>query len=1139
MNWFRSASDQDNPDNSQDPNANTTPDANELRRRRLAKLEAEQAAEKQRRKEFEERKAKWEAEQRAKTAAAGAALPPNPVQTVAPPPKPKPAKPEPQNEPKPKRIAPTLPTCEEMVSRTISKCLGLAMSSAQASSDAEYLPDLLNQLRLDSGLADGQELLLSLDMHADDILINRINSEPKQLQYLFQSFSRCGQQMSDINSSRRLSGEEQSDTRKQLLETVTDVEKRILTYSGMVLSGSFMQSESDMSFSEYLLSESIPPGFIRSLFLRYSDDDSPGMEDLETVFVAMLHSLRAKAVVSLSLSSSGFLKPYKALATLLKHKEICKMLTADPSFVPQLSGSTPQSRLREFSTVSYLYPFFKISALPGLPLHLPTQFPEDPTIATSMFPNPSMLDRAEAEGAMYSLRSSLSVARTVLHQICLSLLKAGPDSKQAMLTWFGTVCNINKKRTAMNPDPREISGDGFMLNIMHVLLKLCDPIIGGGWKMLEKINPLYSQSSYRIDYVDETRLAADTNMLKRWWVDQRNENAQESLTRHLEVAAREAGVAQSSLEASSSDQHDIVSVPIPSSFNFVTECFFLALRAIQLGFISVANTHDETIMRTLRQMKEIVDNLEAAKASGILEPLQESQLVIMKRRYDSCLQMKLCYDVYLRDPECLAALVRFAAADAEWLMKKVLSKPERDSLLPLPIPVDPVFASLPEHTVETITSVLLQTIRTDARIVDENSGYLDEIVGFCVVGAASPLHIKNPYLRAKLIEFLWAIFPTSPPLDSEEDDDGQYRRNPAMEALFAGHKLSREFLPGAMFRLYVDVEHTGSHNQFYDKFSIRYHIGSILESLWYMPDYRKSVRNEARDETRFLRFVNMVLNDANHLLDSTLDDLEQIHSLQSLIEGNSPEWQSLSDEEKKEKKEHLQKLEGSAKGYNQLGNNNVKLLCLLTDDAVVRRIFLRPEMVSRVAEMLNYLLDRLCGKRCSDLKVLDPDKYKWKPRLLLRRIMQTYVHFIGEESFAIAIARDGRSYNADLFAKAIRIAKRKALLTAPEVQSFEEVADAAAKAYEEDNKEEEDLGEIPDEFQDPVMSTLMRDPVKLPTSGVIMDRSVISRILLSDKFDPFNRKLLTEDMLIEEVELKQKIQDFIKERRHAARKSRS
>ncbi|CAN8074443.1 unnamed protein product [Agarophyton chilense] len=1140
MNWFRASNEEDKPNNSamQDSQSNTTPNADELRRRRLAKLEAELAAEKLRKKEFEERKARWEAEQKAKKDAEGAAVEATASDAqILPAPMPQ-KRAQPEEKPKPKRAPPPLPSAEEMASRAIARCLGLALSPAQASGESQYYRDLIEQLRVDSGVSEGQ-LILSVDIHADDILINRINDEPQPLLYLFKSFTRCGQQMSDIHSNRRLMGDEHKDRRTLLSEEVSGVEKRILTYAGMVLNGAFMDSGNDSTpFLTYLLNDTVPAGFIRALLNRYLEDDSPGMDDLEPVFLDALKDLRTLAVSSSSLSSSSFLRPYKALAALLHHKEICRILTSDPSFLPQLHGKNAQQRMREFSSVSYLYPFFKISALPGLPLHMPSHFPEDPSIATSMFPNPSMLDRREAEGTMFSLRSSLAVARTVLYQICLSLFKAGPEAKKAMLQWFGTVCNVNTKRTAMSPDPREISGDGFMLNVMHVLLKMSDPIVNGGWKMLEKIDPTYPQSTHRIDFTDETRLAADSDILKRWWVDKRNENAQESLTRQLEVAAREAGMSQSSLEAGPSSSDMQPALTVPSEFNFVTECFFLALRSIQLGFVSVANMHDETIMRTLQRMKEVIRDMEAAKQNGTLAPTQEPQLMMIKRRFDSFLQIKYCYDVYLRDPDCLTSLLRFAAADAEWLMKKVLAHPKRESLLPLPVPPEPTFASLPEHVVEAITSVLLQAIRTDPQIVDDNSTLLEDIVSFCIVGSASPLHIKNPYLRAKLIEFLWYIFPKGPPMDAEEDDDSSYQRNTPMEALFAGHKLSREFLPGAMFRLYVDVEHTGSHSQFYDKFSIRYHIGSILESLWYIPDYRKSVRKEARDETRFLRFVNMVLNDANHLLDSALDDLEQIHNLQTLIEGNSTEWTSLSEEEKSEKRDHLQKLEGSAKSYNQLSNNNVKLLCLLTDDAVVRRVFLRPEMVSRIAEMLNYLLDRLCGERLSNLKVAEPKKYLWKPRLLLRRILQTYIHFSGESSFATAVARDGRSYQAGLFARAIRIGKKKALLTAPEAQKLEELADDAARAYEEDNQEEEELGEIPDEFQDPVMSTLMRDPVRLPTSGVVMDRSVISRILLSDKFDPFNRKLLTEDMLVEAVDLKGRIQDFINERRREARKRR-
>jgi ubiquitin conjugation factor E4 B len=50
-------------------------------------------------------------------------------------------------------------------------------------------------------------------------------------------------------------------------------------------------------------------------------------------------------------------------------------------------------------------------------------------------------------------------------------------------------------------------------------------------------------------------------------------------------------------------------------------------------------------------------------------------------------------------------------------------------------------------------------------------------------------------------------------------------------------------------------------------------------------------------------------------------------------------------------------------------------------------------------------------------------------------------------------------------------------------------------------------------FLDPLMFTLMRDPVILPSSRNIVDRATIKSHLLSDAKDPFNRVPLT----IEEV----------------------
>lgn len=50
-------------------------------------------------------------------------------------------------------------------------------------------------------------------------------------------------------------------------------------------------------------------------------------------------------------------------------------------------------------------------------------------------------------------------------------------------------------------------------------------------------------------------------------------------------------------------------------------------------------------------------------------------------------------------------------------------------------------------------------------------------------------------------------------------------------------------------------------------------------------------------------------------------------------------------------------------------------------------------------------------------------------------------------------------------------------------------------------------------FSDPLMDTLMNDPVLLP-SGTIMDRPIIMRHLLNSQTDPFNRQTLTEEQLV-------------------------
>ena len=78
-------------------------------------------------------------------------------------------------------------------------------------------------------------------------------------------------------------------------------------------------------------------------------------------------------------------------------------------------------------------------------------------------------------------------------------------------------------------------------------------------------------------------------------------------------------------------------------------------------------------------------------------------------------------------------------------------------------------------------------------------------------------------------------------------------------------------------------------------------------------------------------------------------------------------------------------------------------------------------------------------------------------------------------------------------------------------------------------RETEDARSIPDAFVDPIMQTVMTDPVTLPGSGQVVDRATIRRHLLGDRTDPFSRSPLDESMLVPADELRRSIEKWREE----------
>eukprot|EP00967_Tisochrysis_lutea_P025229 scaffold29051_cov28-Tisochrysis_lutea.AAC.4 len=194
-----------------------------------------------------------------------------------------------------------------------------------------------------------------------------------------------------------------------------------------------------------------------------------------------------------------------------------------------------------------------------------------------------------------------------------------------------------------------------------------------------------------------------------------------------------------------------------------------------------------------------------------------------------------------------------------------------------------------------------------------------------------------------------------------------------------------------------------------------------------------------------------------------------------------------------------------------------------------------PELVGRVASMLNYFLAQLVGPKCSNLKVKEPEKYHFHPKKLLLNIATIITHFAPFDAFGQAVVRDERSYNPNNMGKAVRVLAsglppimgQKGLLALEAFRS--KCIDLKAAEQE----EEENLGEIPDDFLDPITMEIMVDPVRLP-SGTVIDRPTICRHLLSDETDPFTRQRLTVEMLVPDEDMKKRIEEFRLSRKRAA-----
>lgn len=699
---------------------------------------------------------------------------------------------------------------------------------------------------------------------------------------------------------------------------------------------------------------------------------------------------------------------------------------------------------------------------------------QDPAI-TQMFTNITKRTKNDVDNSILTIRNKLDSVQATVSDIVTLLLKAGGFAREQVLAWMEQAMFVNAERAKENPDVNITSTNGMFVNLTMVLLKLCGPFLTPNSNKAKLIKTEYLATQNPLFPFDETRLLGSGT-----------DNA--------------------------TSQQDDRQVMNTSDFNFITRCYFITARAVHLGPVGMMGQY----MRLLRQLSYFQSRMDAPNADPRL-----------KAHFDQMAAVKMIMDAELLHPDFLHEMIRFSLLTSAIVSSICTGFDVFDSStlsLPLPAPdveTNGVLKYVPEHLVDDLCSVLKFVARLQPKAL--NLFELKELLKMILIFLSSPSFVHSPHLRAKMSEVLFHIF-----LPSDESDERETAGTAFGIELLRTSSLAQRHLAPCLLGLYGDVEQTG----FYEKLEHRYNIACLLKYLWKLDGHKSAFLRISEDCESFVKFAHGLMNHINSLVTDALIALPEIKLLQEEMQ-NVTQWMALDESVREQKQSLLSDKERTVTSSLQLANETIHMMSYLTSE--IQEPFVKmPELEDRLVSMLNSVIVKLAGPRGVELKVNNPEQYKFRPKVMLKEIVETLLHFAHYPSFLQAVATNGY-YDGTVFRKCAQIVARTQLLELTDVQKFESFVGNLEKAAEGAANLEEVLGDIPEAFLDPLVFTLMKDPVILP-SGYTMDRSCITQHLMNDQSDPFTRVPLTMDQLQPNTDLKMKIEQWIQEKqmKHAA-----
>eukprot|EP01114_Cavostelium_apophysatum_P010870 TRINITY_DN2500_c0_g2_i1.p1 TRINITY_DN2500_c0_g2~~TRINITY_DN2500_c0_g2_i1.p1 ORF type:complete len:1245 (-),score=372.21 TRINITY_DN2500_c0_g2_i1:122-3856(-) len=599
------------------------------------------------------------------------------------------------------------------------------------------------------------------------------------------------------------------------------------------------------------------------------------------------------------------------------------------------------------------------------------------------FPNAS---RSEIQLLQNNLRQTLKVPIEAVQAI-LKKIFLMKEYKEVALSWISSILQLNDARPTISPTDQlapelnmMVSSDGFVMNLVSLLLEFCKPFMdpSAGLKVA-MINASYPRLSHRLDMSKYPKLAPP---------------------------AADAGILGAPEET--------------PQFNFISEMFFLCYSAIHVGLMPVIQHYTNTLT-ALNQNKTAVEQMKKQFGDSWAGTPQGEKVAASEKRIYEFIEG---FETQLLDPAFVQKLFQFCQLSISWM----LSMKDKDGLNITP-EMKRNFASFPEFFVRDVADLINLYVRIQPSVLLNGSSppLIHLAIDWVVMLLNLPSLVKNPIVRAKLVQVLSEIVNKKRSEEVRITKAGWGSISPEAiqySTVFQENKEAQLHLAAGLMIIYNDVdivEGLDVDKENFDKYSVRRNISFLLNDLWQIPAFKVSFKRESGSDY-FAKFLGTVLNDSIHLLEDSLGRLIDIKQLQIAM-ADTNEWDHQDPEIKKERERYYSIQENSARGFLSLANSILDILGYLTSEKDVVPVFLRPGTIERVAAMLNHFFGALCGPKCNNLKVKNPEKYNFSPKDLLTKITNITLSFAPHQHFVETVARD-LDYSPEIMQQAHQIMAR-------------------------------------------------------------------------------------------------------------------